>query len=320
MSVSTESDSRKTIRRGAASNFTFGYVVGAAFSGSTLLALLLDGLPGVASVGEVFDPIYDEGELYACSCGRTVAACPFWAAVSGEMSRRGFKFDGDNWQTEFGFRGHRLLNRVTVASLQSIALDRIRDALVARVPPARRRLRTIGARNLALAETVLTVTGKSIFVDTSKAPRRAVLLKQHSGVQPRLIHLIRDAPGYVNSTRKHTGASIDQGILEWRRVARQARLLRTQLHSHPWLDVQYEDLCREPATTMKRIADFLGTTFTDKALAFREHDHHIRGNSMRLQTSSDIRLDSSWRTELDGPSLRRILSRTARLRQQFGYV
>ena len=80
----------------------FLYVVGTSFTGSTLLSFLLNLHPQIVSVGEC-DPNFSnwsDPNEFPCSCGRTLAACPFWTAVDEEMAERGLRFDPDSLADE----------------------------------------------------------------------------------------------------------------------------------------------------------------------------------------------------------------------------
>src|SRR4051794_38468775 len=58
------------------------YIGGTGRSGSTLLARLLSGVPGVVAVGEL-RYVLDRGmtQDHLCGCGRPFRACPFWHDV-----------------------------------------------------------------------------------------------------------------------------------------------------------------------------------------------------------------------------------------------
>jgi len=81
------------------------YVVGSSHSGSTLLALLADEHPQIASVGEtaVKPRIRREGRTanQLCSCGATLAECVFWQQIFADVSSRGVPFDVRHWSTEY---------------------------------------------------------------------------------------------------------------------------------------------------------------------------------------------------------------------------
>ncbi len=72
-------------------------------------------------------------------------------------------------------------------------------AILCTWPAARRRWKALVARNEAFVESVLDVTGKEVFVDTSKDRLRVKALRNFSPFDVRAIHLIRDVRGVVAS-------------------------------------------------------------------------------------------------------------------------
>lgn len=83
--------------------------------------------------------------------------------------------------------------------------------------------------------------------------------------------------------------------------------------------VRYESLCAEPETTLTRIFEFFGLDPMRVELDFRSVEHHILGNSMRLGSSSDIRLDEKWRSQLTDADLN-IFDRIAgKFNRRLGY-
>ena len=73
------------------------YVVGSSHSGSTLLAMLADEHPEVASVGEtaVKPRIRREGRsaTQLCSCGAALQNCGFWQHIFADVAAQGLRFD-----------------------------------------------------------------------------------------------------------------------------------------------------------------------------------------------------------------------------------
>jgi hypothetical protein len=59
-------------------------------------------------------------------------------------------------------------------------------------------------------------------------------------------------------------------------------------------------LCRDTESTLRRIFDFLGVDAEAIRPPFREATHHVIGNGMRLDSTSQVRQDERWR-EVLGP-------------------
>lgn len=295
-------------------------IVGTGFSGSTLLSLLLDSHPRMVSVGETQGPYarVDPRE-YLCSCGRTLPDCPFWRRVRDAMQRRGFVFGADRWDMLFQPSGWAPLDALLTRSLRSNALDDLRDRVVGRLPPWSRRIGDVARRNEALVDSLLEVAGADVLVDASKDPARARHLERLTALRPCVLHLVRDAPGYVCSYVAHKGASIEEGVAVWRRMAGHVDRLFARLPEERRLRVRYEDLCADPRAVLGRISDFAGLEPPPWPLEFHAGEHHVIGNQMRFATSSDIRLDERWRERFAPDDVRAIVAATAEERRDYGY-
>ena len=282
-------------------NHRFLSIQTSAFSGATLLAFLLDSHPDIVSIGEMDGLIQREDpKEYLCSCGERIEECPFWSAVCDAMNRQGFHFDTAHFDTKFsGSDGSLLTRRLKTGSLRSNTLDAIRDGFLYNVSPQRHRMRERIRRNVALIESALSVTGKSVFVDSSKEYLRPRYLKRFSGLAVRVIHLFRDPRGFVASRLKRDPNLIVEKIVsQW--VKENRRILRT-LDGFPKskrLVVSYEHLCANPRGVLPGVFRFCGVDPGIWNEDFRASPHHIVGNPMRLKQSSEIAVDERWKEVL----------------------
>lgn len=298
------------------------YVMGTGFTGSTLLAFLLNAHPEIATVGEATGPIgrFADQRTYRCSCDASLEECVFWRRVGQEMKVRGFDFGPNRWDLRFVLTRNRVAHQLLTQSLRNNVLDAIRDAAVLRVPPWRRRLRELARRNEAFVASVLAVTGRRVFLDASKDAVRARCFHRLTDVDLRVLHLVRDAPGFVSSHVKNRSASLDAGIRYWNRTAGHAGRLAALLPSDRFLRVRYEDLCTATEDELARIARFAGLEPRPGPIDFRATEHHIIGNRMRMVSSSEVVLDERWRERLDESQLGVIARRTGRQRRRLGYA
>jgi hypothetical protein len=86
------------------------------------------------------------------------------------------------------------------------------------------------------------------------------------------------------------------------------------------VEVRYEELCKDPETTLRRLTAFLGLASSQLVLDFRSRQQHIIGNGMRLDTTSAIRLDERWKTHLSGEDLETFDRVAGHLNRRYGYV
>jgi len=292
----------------------FAFILAHSFSGSTLLSFLLGAHPEIATVGEMFIAPSHNIESYPCSCGVPIERCPFWRQVSEKMAARGVPFDVRSADASLTAASYGPLgSRVVWAEPRGPFLEGIRRIALALLPGVRRELDRRIAVNHHLAETVLDLCNARVFVDATKRPGRALLLRRHPQLDLQVIHLVRDGRAVARSTVRNLGRTVEDGARSWAASVQRSEDLRRSFAPERWLTVRHEDLCRDPGGTLARIFGFLDVSpdlERDDFLDFRGCDHHIIGNRMRLSRASEIRLDERWRTELT-PDQRRKVERIA---------
>jgi hypothetical protein len=140
------------------------------------------------------------------------------------------------------------------------------------------------------------ISGTSILVDTSKNLIRLQMLAE-AGVPLKVVHLVRDGRGVVNSYR-HKYGKFRVGLQRWFVRALLGPLARKKLPEVEWLRVKYEDLAGAPEMTLRQLCRFAEIPYEPGMLRYWEaHDNSIGGNRMR-KAKSDIRLDDRWSREL----------------------
>ena len=226
------------------------------------------------------------------------------------MAARGIPFDSATeirllTAASYGPLGRR----VVWAEPRGPFLEAARRVALALLPGVRRELDRRIAVNHHLAEAVLDLRDARVFVDATKRPGRALLLRRDPRFDLQVIHLVRDGRGVARSTIRNLGRTVAEGARSWAASMRRCEDLRRAFPPARWLTVRHEDLCRDVQGTLMRIFDFLKVS-PDFPMGeirdFRAGDHHIIGNRMRLSRTSEIRLDERWRTELTPDQLRTI--------------
>jgi len=296
---------------------------GQSFTGSTLLGFLLNAHPSCVSVGAASGIVPgSDPESYRCSCGKLLADCEFWQEVSDAMAGRGYPFHPSSkpWPTAYRVSRRRVLNVLATRSLRSDTANDLRDAVVARLPRARARRDTITNYNIALARAVCEHEEVDTFIDSSRDPMRPRYLEGAPGLDVHGLHLVRDARGNVASILRHVpGISTDDAAKRWFRANTEARRVLSALPDGRRRTVRYEDLCADAQGTLDVICDGLGLPEAPLPSDFRDVDHHILGNDMRLGETGSVRLDERWRAVLTDADLGIIERRCGALNRELGY-
>jgi hypothetical protein len=299
------------------------YVAGFGRSGSTLLGSLLGQLDGALTVGEL-RYLWTRGILESrrCGCGALVPACPLWAAVLAEA--------------RLTAEPERLAR--SVASEARTSAPTTTAALLAPAtagPIVARSLDCYGRQLVDVYRAIQRVSGARVVVDTSKAPGGAWLVNGASGVDLRVIHLVRDpratAHSWSRSKPIHDGGARSRMVTlgpvrssaHWllRNVATRTAFAR---HPERYRLVRYEDLIGSPRAVLESLAAWLGLAgdlpLLDDHTAVLEPVHAIGGNPDRDQTGVvRLDLDDAWRRHMAAGDRRLSGLVTLPARPAFGY-
>ena len=114
--------------------------------------------------------------------------------------------------------------------------------------------------------------------------------------------------------------SMTEAAREWRRCLRSAEYVLANVEASRWMQVHYEELCGDPDKTLRRIHDFLGTDPARAADKFRETEHHVIGNGMRLDSTSAVALDERWKSVLTEEDLVAFAREAGAVNRRYGYL
>jgi hypothetical protein len=296
------------------------YILAASHSGSTLLAMLLGANPDLCTMGELRAAYLDDVDNYRCSCGNRIRECSFWTNISQAMNERQMPFEITHAGTDFSSIDSRYVRRLLRPLHRGTMLEQVRDVALWLSPAWRDQYPRIQQRNATLTETICTVRSAKLIVDSSKTALRLKYLLRNPDLRVRVIRLIRDGRGvalsymdpanFADATdptlrgggtggqRDNERLSIDEAAHEWRRSNEEAERVLAGIDRSTWIQVRYEQLCADPETTLGQIFSFLDLKPCSVVDSFRDVEHHVIGNGMRLDTTSEIRLDERWRKVL----------------------
>ncbi len=302
------------------------YTVSTGYSGSTLLAMLMNAHPAVASVGELSNTV---GPLmrafgateYPCSCGTEIRECGFWRDVRERCSDAGLALDLHDFDTQLDLGWGTALNRIALGVPASgHRLVSLRDTVLRRSSVYRQRVDTTLNRILGIAREVLAVSQASVFFDASKNLRIAARLADRDDLDFKVVQLVRDPRAVFASTKKRNPeAHLDANSRYWCRTQRGIDWVRSRVGSERCHTIRYEDLCKEPEAALGSLLTFLELDRCDLVDRAHATPHHLIGNDMRKQTFRGIRVDESWREHLSASETARITRIAAPIGRELGY-
>jgi hypothetical protein len=288
----------------AAGPLELAYISSSSFSGSTLLAFLLNAHRDIATVGEMDGWRYAADRTFQCSCGRILRECRFFQRMAEAYAAEQLHFDPRDFGTAYRLHGNDRLNRYLTDSppvVRSSALESLRDALLLHLPFTAPRLARQDRSSLVFIRAALQYRGARVFVDACKTPYRLRHLARLSGVRIRVVHLVRDPRGVALSNITKRGWNARVAARVWLRE--QADIVRIGGEFAPVLRVYYEDLCDRTRETLAGIHRFLNLPALDPPSDYMSIEHHILGNFMRLRGDGTITKDTRWTTELRAAQL-----------------
>lgn len=317
------------------------YILAASHSGSTLLSMLLGSHPEICTVGELKATSLGDTERYLCSCRRKIKECPFWTGIRNDMARHGISFDITNAGTDIKSGASPYILRLLAPLHRNLFLEKIRDFALNLSATWRTQLPKIQDINTQLMKCVLAHTGKKVIVDSSKIGIRLKYLLWNSSLDIKIIRLTRDGRGvaltYMDPAQfadasdpglrgggtgegwEKMRLSVVKAAHEWRRSNEEAEAILRGIDPSRWIDVKYETICADRDNTLHRLFTFLGVDPAEKITDFRSVEHHIIGNGMRLDSTSEIQFDERWKSALSASDLKIFESIAGKMNKQLGY-
>jgi hypothetical protein len=299
------------------------FIGGMPRSGSTLLDLLLGQVPGYCDVGELYY-LWSSGLVRdeLCSCGAPFHECDFWQRVG-----------------KHAFGGWDQVDVGRVLALQR-SVDGTGPLLRAAVLRRRQYERDV-AEYLSyiepLYEAVASVDGARVVVDSTKRPSTAFLLARSGRLDLRVVHLLRDPRGVVNSWRRKVAIPERTGPRPHLKQRSMRQILRRWITVNAMIDrlarrvpserLRYEDLVGDPERWLRAATSVTGVAAGDEELAFlrdgpvrRVPSHTATGGRVRMMSDPfKLELDERWREELPLWRRRAIRGVAAPWMNRFGY-
>lgn len=299
------------------------FILSPSYSGSTLLSMLLAHHPGLVTLGEFLnnrERKHQEGEGDFCSCGARLPDCPLMSGLAGRLHERGVEFSVDFPDT--AFLGDQLLvNRVLRSYVRSRPFEALRRAVIAAVPAVRKELHRVVDRNLAVISTLLDMEEADVYLDSAKNANRVLFFERYApSMEVKVIWMVRDGRGVVNSIRRHSGRDTEAATRRWLITQRSVIQAIGHLPAENVLRMHYEDLCADPGHWLPETCRFLGLEPDQLPESYGCEDLHLTGNNMRLNGLGEIRLDEKWKTAMTAEALRTFERIGGGLNRSLGYT
>jgi hypothetical protein len=290
-------------------------ILGHGRSGSSIIERMLGGDAGFVNIGELRDLITWGVQRANCRCGASVIDCEFWRQV-GDDALGDWSSVSTQWLFDF-FHTH--LRYPDVPFLRR----RLHSAEL--VDEARRYAATFESLYRAIADR----EGSRVIVDTSKHLGQLICLAEHTDVDLRVLHLVRDPRGNAYSWRK-TGidlSPIGRPNLIMRTISprntaigwavRNFMIERFVPSTIPYERIRYEDFAADPTAVLDgalsrlKVEPLPNWSHVHGRVVELPHDHAFGGNpGVAQRREATITADEEWRTNLP-PAERRLVTALA---------
>ena len=317
------------------------YILAASHSGSTLLTMLLNSHPEAATIGELSPGHMEDISKYLCSCGCPILKCEFWKYITSAMRKCGIEFNMENFGTQFSLPDSHIATKLLKPLHRGPALELLRDMGLHLLTNWPSKVSEIMQTNSNLISAILDYYHANVFIDKGNRALRLKFLLSNPSFDIKVIRLIRDGRavaltymdpagfadaqdkkkrgGGTGEQREKERLDMKQAAYQWRRCNEEAEHILARLDKSPWIEIQYEQLCKDTDKTLDRIFDFIGLDPEKKIKDFRSIEHHVVGNGMRLDTTSEVHLDERWRKELTEQDIKIFESTAGKMNRKYEY-
>lgn len=297
------------------------YIASLPRSGSTLLSMLLGSHDRIVALGEfvLFGQSLQQNSH--CSCGKQFRDCGFWNPVAAGLADRDQPFSTLAYPFEFRSSGIGKL-QVAISSFALARHSRLLMEIASAAGKGYAYQMKKAHQNLAVVIDLLERQEgyrSAFFLDASKTVARLDYLQIKQPSPMRVICLIRDGRGTVNSWLKGSGSSFSDLVRSWRFHMELQRKSFQRIKNRDKIVVRYEDLCSDPGHEIRRICDFLKLPFMDEMLEMTGPFHMLGGNPGTLERTRKIRIDTGWSENFDRERLKIFDDLAGPLNRELGY-
>lgn len=292
------------------------FVLGHQRSGSTLLDAYLGAQSGVIGTGE-FHRVGKDPANVICADGQAVADSPFW--------RPGIEAYVEN----FGLSPTQWFDERPLYSADVGRVERAAGFALAGLGGLGRefgrvvnRSVQVGHNALDFADGLAAAHSSEVVVDSTKSPSKLAAYLSSRPRTVRVVNLVRDSRAVAVSLAARGIAEPAEAADMWVHGLRSTRHVLRLVPPSRRVDVRYEDFCRAPEVTLRRILQTAELHPPTIQLSdIRPSMHQIPGSDWLLAGSEpEIREDSRWQD----PEWREVAdlveAKTGKYLERLGYL
>lgn len=258
--------------------------MGAGRSGTTALATFLGNNKEILNIGEMHQFFEYLDENKECSCGKLLNECEFW------------KNKIDNPTQEYSVNSRKLSEKMeSHSSIIKHLLNRFSNIEYERYIELHQ----------SILDSIQSDSEKSTLLDSSKYIGRAIALNKLDNIELKIIYVVRDVRGVINSFSKkvQTSKSPLSTIVYYSLINLVAEFISLVILRHKVIKIRYEDLINSPTRVFSNLESFFELDLSDinnkiEKKQFFEIGHIVGGNRLKKNKEIFFKKDVSWKQNL----------------------
>ena len=285
------------------------YILSPSYSGSTLLTFMLDQHPEITTIGELKATAMGDIAQYYCSCGELITNCSFWREIKLKCKQNNTPFELDSFGTHFA-SNNPLWNKIMGAQVRGSFFEMLRSFCLKNIPSLKSEFQGVIDQNEKIVDLLMSNKRPgNWFLDGSKDPNRLKYFLDSSKLPIKVIEMYRDGRAQSHSYCKKYPDEITMASAakEWVSTVKQMTIVTQNIPAKEVLRIHYEEMCEDPARTMRSIWEFLSLPVIDidwKEGVSKDTSHILGNNRMRQSNKVSISIDEDWLNAIAQESLR----------------
>ncbi len=255
--------------------------MGAGRSGTTALATFLGNNNKIQNIGEMHQFFEYLDENKECSCGKLLNECEFW---KNKIDNPTQEYSANSRKLSEKMESHSSIIKHLMNSFSNVEYKRYIDL------------------HQSIFDSIQSDSKKSTLLDSSKYIGRALALNKLDNIELKIIYVVRDVRGVINSFSKkvQTSKSPLSTIVYYLLINLVAEFISRFIFRKKVIKIRYEDLINNPNSLFDRLESFLNLNLQDvkgkveRQKAF-EIGHIVGGNRLKKNKEIYFRKDVSWK-------------------------
>lgn len=290
------------------------------YSGATLFTILVNNHSQIVSNGETFPFSITDRNRYQCSCGLYTDECDFYRYAAAHMRSS----DDKEWNRHLFVQTPEYQTLGIVSRYLNSA--RLNGTIRSYILNHHRKLRSQRDEFLhAQCEffiRAMDYNNATVYMDGMKSIRRAQYFACERNIDLKVVNLVRDGRAFCYSYVRNEGLSktdLSRATLYWNNYLDLSDRFRASFPEVRFIDIKYEDLCRDLERTLCRLYKFLGLEYQQFNIN-NGSKVHILGNRMRKTFTGEIKEHIEWKSDMSQSEIKQMTLGMQKYLARYGYI